>query len=586
MYDLRDGGILMRKGPPLLSRAELTATLLAVLPGCLPRDNPYDPGNPGFIMPAFTCRVLCADQEYRTGVTGATVTFEYKGTFDSAITDSEGTAMILVEDNVTDRKIAVRVSAVRSSTHDCSVPFNLTLSRDGEDTTVWMHDRGAKPVPWDTLYVDDTGAQLIWHSSSSGEFSHYRLLRSNPSGTVDTIGELPGRSDTVFTDHNTLENTACVYRVDVVSIDRTVKKGDERSLSIPNRPPSPSRIVKVEPDFFTCLRLCWTRNVNDDFFRYSIYRSGDSIGFDPVHTVWRSEDTMWLDTTIDSAAHRYYYYVETEDSGALVSSGDTVSGINRVTLDSGLVYLHRGEFTMGRSGADVHFNQQPAHQVFLSSFLIDRYEVTIKRYLDFLNSGNGGYYNDSMALIGIRRDGERFLCEPSRAHHPMVWISWSDADTFCKWSGGNLPTEAQWEKSSRGNDGRLYPWGDSFYNGQTSPEYFLANYVIGLITEDDSGYSIDGARFTAPVGNYATGASYWGAYDMAGNVSEWCRDWYATQYSQNPVDPEGPALGLWRSYRGGSFRNYPEELISSYRFRSDPSSGKDDLGCRCVYETR
>jgi formylglycine-generating enzyme required for sulfatase activity len=330
----------------------------------------------------------------------------------------------------------------------------------------------------------------------------------------------------------------------------------------------------------------WRKNNNYDFSHYTVYRGTDPFTFDSICTISNRNDTVWRDTTIESEARRYYYYLKTVDNGGLFSISDTVSQINRTTIEKCLIYIHEGPFTMGRSGSDVPLNQQPAHTVWLSSYLIDRYEVTVERYTAFLNDGNNAWYNDSMATIGITRDGSDFIFDTTRAHYPMTWLSWSDADTFCSWDGGQLPTEAQWEKAARSSTGLLYPWGNNFYYNQNPTDYFLANYIVVYIPVDDSGYSNDGARYTAPVGNYASGVSPFGLYEMAGNVSEWCFDWYANDFPEDTIDPKGAVIGLWRSYRGGSFKNYPEELTATYRFRYDPSVRKDDLGCRCAYETQ
>jgi formylglycine-generating enzyme required for sulfatase activity len=590
MHDDFSGGFLMKQRRHKKYRTGVAVLAYTIILGCLPRNNPYDPVNPDFVMPRFSCTVHLLDDSTRGKVNDATIAYRYNGLADSTTADSGGNAIILVEDNVAGSRIPVNVYSIESPTYRSPAPFTLTLSRDGRDTTILLRDRNARSVPWDTLltHTDQAGAHLVWHASDSDDFLYYRAVRINPlSGAIDTIEKTINVNDTVFIDRGVAENEVRFYRIDVVSSNGTTRIGRELRLALPNRFPAPARIVNIEPDFFIYLRLRWIKNSDPDFFAYTLYRSTDSVTFDSVYTTVNRDDTVWLDTTIDTAACRYYYYMTTVDSARFSSAGDIVSGVNRVTLDSGLLYIHEGIFTMGRSGsAGIPLNQQPAHTIYLSSFLIDRYEVTVKRYVAFLNAGNENYYNDSMASIGITRNGDLFSFDVSRANHPIVWVSWSDADTLCKWSGGKLPTEAQWEKASRGTDGRLYPWGQSFYLRQVSPEYFLANYAVGLIAADDSGYSIDGARYAAPVGNYATGVSPWGIYDLAGNVSEWCGDWYANAFPSDTIDPKGPELGLWRSYRGGSFQNYPEELMSTNRFRFDPSSGKEDLGCRCVYETQ
>ncbi|MBN1759933.1 MAG: SUMF1/EgtB/PvdO family nonheme iron enzyme [Chitinispirillaceae bacterium] len=556
---------------------------------CVPRDNPYDPANPGFIMPQFSCMIHLRDEVTTTdGVEHATIVFLYDNRSDTVIADSGSSVDIMIADNIAGNKIIVRIICVEAPTHQLNEPFDVTLSREGRDTTVLLHNRSVHSVPWDTIgtHTDTDGVCLVWHASNADQFKYYRVIRKHlASSVIDTLAENYKKQDTVFYDRTVEENEIYKYWVYAVSLDGISIKNNELTLTMPNRPPSPSSIDSIKADYFTCLRIYWSENSDRDFQRYVVYRSVDSVAFDPVYTATDRDETDWLDTTIDEAARRYYYQLAIVDDGGLTSVGTIVSGVNRTTIERSLVYIHEGAFTMGRGGAGVPLNEQPARGVFLSSFLIDRYEVTVGQYASFLNDGNGIYYYDSMANVGIHRNGTIFSPDSSRSNHPMVWLSWSDADTFCKWSGGHLPTEAQWEKAARGGDMRLYPWGNGFYFRQSPPDYFLANYIAGYISADDSGYSDDGARNTAPVGNYASGVSPCGLYDLAGNVNEWCSDWYGSYLPSDTINPKGRQLGLGYVYRGGSFKNYPEELMATYRFRMEPAGRKDDLGCRCVYES-
>lgn|GEM_PF-2390976 len=593
MHGSNQSGILMknrlnttRPGIRLL----LTAAFLGLFNLCVPRDNPYDPKNPDFVMPNFCCAVHVRAESSMDNVGSGVILFEYKGEHDSITTDSSGDANICIAANIPASRISVKIHSINSFSHRLAVPCDIVLSRDGRDTTILLRDRSAHAVAWDTLLTkaDSSGATLVWNSSSADEFLFYRLVRSDPMTKItDTIKTSINRDDTLFFDSDVEENRLYVYLIDVGSIGGIVKKGNELSLMIDNRSPEPSDIISVTGDIFVYLRISWTINNDADFNRYILYRSADSITYAEVFSTSIRHDTTWLDTTVSEAATRYYYYIETIDAGGLSSMGNVGSGVNRTTLDSELAFVPGGPFIMGRnSGPDIPLNQQPAHTVTLSPYLIDRYEVTVERYVEFLNNGNQEHYHDSMASAGIIRNGSAFTFTPSKKSHPITWLSWSDADAFCRSAGGKLPTEAQWEKAARGTEGRLYPWGNSFYIGQTPPDFFLANYVAGFVAMDDSGYSYDGARYTAPVGNYPTATSIWGVYDMAGNVSEWCNEWYANSFPSESFDPEGPLLGLWRSYRGGGYKNYPEELVSTSRYRLDPSQRSDDLGCRCVYENQ
>ncbi len=158
-----------------------------------------------------------------------------------------------------------------------------------------------------------------------------------------------------------------------------------------------------------------------------------------------------------------------------------------------------------------------------------------------------------------------------RIYHPVTQVSWYDADAYCRWVGGSLPTEQQWEKAARGTDGRIYPWGDEF-------DGTLLNYKDASF-DGDMNFN-DGFRFTAPVGSYPQGASPYGALDMAGNVWEWTADWYQGGYNPLPSvqNPNGPA----RVLRGGSWNHEQAGMRAAYRLESSPSTLVDNFGFRCV----
>lgn len=165
-------------------------------------------------------------------------------------------------------------------------------------------------------------------------------------------------------------------------------------------------------------------------------------------------------------------------------------------------------------------------------------------------------------------------CSPGDSR-PVVGVSWEDAAAYCKWLSGKLgvqfklPTEAQWEKAARGTDGRKYPWGN------TEPDKTLANF----------GYEVDK---TTPVGSYPKGASPYGLLDMAGNVREWCRDWYRKRYYKSAPDknPTGPKSGSSRVYRSGSWGDGASDLRCAYRYSSEPSYRSDALGFRLCQDDK
>ncbi len=185
-----------------------------------------------------------------------------------------------------------------------------------------------------------------------------------------------------------------------------------------------------------------------------------------------------------------------------------------------MAHIPEGEFIMGTD--DRLRDEKPAHVVYIDDFYIDMFEVTNDDYKKFVDHTDypppdhwkGRSYPESIA------------------QHPVVFVSWIDANNYCKWAGKRLPREMEWEKAARGTDGLVYPWGNDW-------DMYKSNNPLREL------------KNTQPVGTYEKGKSPYGLYDMSGNVWEWVNDHYYAHPGSDYVSPEFESK--YRLLKGGSF---------------------------------
>jgi formylglycine-generating enzyme required for sulfatase activity len=222
-----------------------------------------------------------------------------------------------------------------------------------------------------------------------------------------------------------------------------------------------------------------------------------------------------------------------------------------------MVLVAAGECTVG---APPGWDALPVQVVYLPDLYIDKYEVTNGLYRAFLQD-TGRQEPEAWAQVP-------HVAQPDSLDYPAIGIRWPDAVAYCQWAGLRLPTGLEWEKAARGTDGRSYPWGEGMDDARANHGGLGGGDVC--CTTDSS----DGHEYTARVGSYRGGASPYGAYDMAGNVSEWTTDLYQ----------DGAVAGL-RAVRGGSYHRPWEDLatfsIAGY-WEDRPGSDYRELGFRCV----
>ena len=242
----------------------------------------------------------------------------------------------------------------------------------------------------------------------------------------------------------------------------------------------------------------------------------------------------------------------TSPASAATGSGSALPQLSGeiIGLDGApMALVTAGRFIFG----DGSYNN-PERRIYLDSFYMDKFEVTLARYAKFLRA-TSREYPFTLTTTDLSLHGDR----------PVVNVDWHDAQAYCHWAGKYLPDEAQWEKAARGADGRAYPWGND------SPSRSLASF------DWDGKRSWQGYDTLSLVGSYEKGKSPYGIYDMAGNVWEWVAEWTA-----NPANKENPKQNLRKVVKGGSWANDESSLPSGYWYKTFHSVRANSIGFRCA----
>jgi formylglycine-generating enzyme required for sulfatase activity len=254
--------------------------------------------------------------------------------------------------------------------------------------------------------------------------------------------------------------------------------------------------------------------------------------------------------------------------GQRIKAGIILGGLgdSRIVLDN-MVPVPAGEFIRGSN--DMEEQEKPEQHIFLDGFMIGKYPVTNQEYKSFI-SDNGYHKEEFWTHEGWLWRMKENISEPrfwrdrkwNGPNFPVVGIGWYEAVAYANWlssvSGENyrLPSEAEWEKAARGTDGKRFPWGNDFDFNKDLCNSKLLNL-----------------RKTTPVGIFPRDKSIFGCFDMAGNVHEWCADWYDKDYYKiYPLEnPVGPSNGSDRVFRGGSWGYGPDFCRVARRFCFPPN---------------
>lgn len=233
-----------------------------------------------------------------------------------------------------------------------------------------------------------------------------------------------------------------------------------------------------------------------------------------------------------------------------------------------MVAIPTGRYTRGCMQGSR--DEMPKHAINIPSFAIDIHPVTNEqfvRYLEYLGGEKDSQNHDVIRLkeSRIRRVAGKLIIESGYAKHPVIGVTWYGAVAYSKWIGRRLPTEAEWEVAAKGGyEDAIYPTGDDIEKSQAN---FFSSDTTAVMSYAPNGYGI---------------------FDMAGNVYEWCQDWYDYNYyelsAQEPDEPKGPIQGVYRVLRGGCWKSLKEDLRSSHRHRNNPGTVNRTYGFRCAID--
>ncbi|MFZ3150117.1 MAG: formylglycine-generating enzyme family protein [Anaerolineaceae bacterium] len=281
--------------------------------------------------------------------------------------------------------------------------------------------------------------------------------------------------------------------------------------------------------------------------------------------------TLWISPFVPAGIWPVGFLPKTTPDSPLSEEPGTYQERVRESDGAIEVLIPAGKFLMGcdqtrNGGFNCFQDELPLHKVYLSDYYIDKYEVTNRQYALCVEDGgcSDPYYKSSST-----RDS--YYGNPDYDDYPVMSLSWYEADTYCTWAGGRLPTEAEWEKAARGTTYQTYPWGDE----ETTCK--LANSQDGNLGSPCIGD-------TLKVGSRPDGASPYGIMDMAGNVWEWVNDWYGRDYYYHSayLNPQGYGTGLNKIVKGGSWDYSWGRLRIAYNSDHDPNTHNESFGFRCA----
>lgn len=447
----------------------------------------------------------------------------------------------------------------------------LAQAQTGNHTPNWP----SSPSPANGTTQVDLAPVLSWIGGDpDGDAVTYDVfLEVGDSSPEILVSE--NQVGTSFTPGNLSANTTYYWQINPTDSYGWSNAGPVWSFTTGDSASLPGAFNKVSPvneaaNQPTSLTLDWEDSSGATSYSHCYDTTDDNActGWsDPVTASQATISGLQNNTT-------YYWQVRATNSDGTTYANGGATAYWIFTTGNGsinpgeMVFVPAGEFPMGcdpahNGGYICTYDELPLHTVYLDAFYIDKYEVTNARYAQCVTAGSCTAPHSYGSYTGLS-----YYDNPAYTNYPVIHVDWYQARDFCAWEGKRLPSEAEWEKATRGTSVRAFPWGDP------SPDCSLANFY-------NNGYCVGD---TSQIDSYPDGASPYGALDMAGNVWEWVNDWYANDYySSSPhSNPPGPATGTIKVMRGGSWRGNDGSLrVANRHYYGSLTGWYYDVGFRC-----
>lgn len=421
-----------------------------------------------------------------------------------------------------------------------------------------------------STFISSSQTILAWADNSANEDGFIVERKTGADGTYTQIGATDANEST-YEDNSVECEILYYYRVSAYNGAGSSDYSNEISITqdlCPTEKPEPPSDLTVVIHSQTSCYLSWVDN-SDNEYGFEIERKLEEGSYSQIGMV-EENITIYDDTGLEPGTV-YFYRVRAYNSAGNSDYSNEESATTEKPPVGSMELIPTGCFDMGDHFNEGDTDELPVHNVCISEFYMDVYEVTNAHYKQCVDAG-------ICTAPGLNSSETRtsYYGNSDYDNYPVIYVDYNQANDYCGWLGKRLPTEAEWEYAARGGlSGKRYPWGDSISCDD-------ADYARLDSERDCYGYgSLD--NDTHAVGSYTSNG--YGLFDVAGNVWEWVSDWYGgNYYSVSPTnDPQGPSSGDKLILRGGAWTSYPENVRVSYRSGTGyPTAQNNRIGIRCA----